>query len=261
MRVKNDDKKHIVNGYTDGGQLVKPLQMPMTGAGGGLKSTVPDLLKYIEFLLESKNPVIEEMRRPLFFYEEEGEQYGYFWQLGDDDFMHNGGTSGSTNWLILLPKFNSGFTVSFNYNGDTANSLINSIASSIYNDLENYPKMNAYYPVRKAIFENLENGILYYNKLKKGNPIDFNFDDENVLNNIGYELLGQDKISEAIKVFQLLVSEFPSSANPYDSLGEAFFMNEQYDLSLVNYKKSLELNPKNGNAVKMIQKIEEIKSN
>lgn len=79
-----------------------------------------------------------------------------------------------------------------------------------------------------------------------------------MLNRIGYELLREDKTNEAIKIFQLLVSEFPNSGNPYDSLAESYFLNEQYDLSLTNYKKALELDPENKNAVMMIQKIEEI---
>jgi CubicO group peptidase (beta-lactamase class C family) len=259
MQVKSEDEKHLVNGYRDDGQSVKPLYIPMSGAGGGLKSTIPDMLKYIEYLLTNKNPALEEMKKPLFYYEEDDEQFGYFWKLSDDDFMHSGGTNGSTNWLILLPEHNSGFFVMFNSNGRKLNRLINGIASSIYNDLENYPVKNVYLPIRTAIIENPENGILFYKQLKKDSPTEYNFNDESMLNRIGYELLGQEKNEEAIKVFQLLVSEFPESANPYDSLGEAYFINEQYDLSLANYKITLELNPKSGTAKKMIEKIEGIK--
>ena len=43
---------------------------------------------------------------------------------------------------------------------------------------------------------------------------------ENVLNNLGYRFLFQDKIEEAIAVFRANVERFPASANVYDSLGE-----------------------------------------
>ncbi|MCK8522218.1 serine hydrolase [Aquimarina sp. D1M17] len=262
MNVNLEDKKYVLNGYTTNNRLVEPMQMPLTGAGGGLKSTVPDLLKYIEFLLEKDNPVVKEMQKPLFFDEEEGDQYGYFWMLGDDNIMmHNGGTGGSVNWLILIPESNSGFTVSFNYNGDMANDLINYIASSIVDDIINYPQKNAYFIVRDAIRENPDNWKKIYKKIKEETKEEYDFDDPNMLNSLGYELMGQDKIEEAIEVLELLVSEFPELSNPYDSLGEAYFMNKQYDLSLVNYKKSLELNPKNDNAVEMIEKIKTIKKN
>ena len=78
-----------------------------------------------------------------------------------------------------------------------------------------------------------------------------------MLNDLGYELLAQGMNKEAIKVFQLLVSEFPASANAYDSLGEAYYRNNQYSLSLANYKRSIELNPNNHNAIEMVKKIEE----
>ena len=39
-------------------------------------------------------------------------------------------------------------------------------------------------------------------------------------------------------------------------MGEAYYLNGDSDLALVNYKKSLELNPDNSNAIEMIQKIQ-----
>ncbi|MEM0933205.1 MAG: tetratricopeptide repeat protein, partial [Bacteroidota bacterium] len=237
-----------------------PMQMPLTGAGGGLKSTVPDMVKYIEFLLGPGDPVLTEMRKPLFYDEEEGDEYGYFWMVdGDDLMMHNGGTGGSVNWLILLPEIKAGFTVSFNCNSESANDLINRMASSLIMDLLNYPTKNAYYPIRNYVKETPEVWLEKYYQLKKERGKEYNFDDDSMLNDLGYELLGLDKIKEAVEVFQLLVSEFPDSANAYDSLGEGYFVNGQYELALVNYKKSLELNPTNTNAQRMIQKIEQTK--
>jgi cytochrome c-type biogenesis protein CcmH/NrfG len=55
----------------------------------------------------------------------------------------------------------------------------------------------------------------------------------------------------------LLISEFPNSANGYDSIGEAYYLNGNNDLALVNYKKALELNPTNSNAKEMIKNIRE----
>ncbi|WP_109434678.1 serine hydrolase [Aquimarina sp. AU119] len=262
MHISDDDKKYVLNGYTNNNQIVKPLQMPLTGAGGGLKSTVPDMLKYIGFLLKGNNPVVKEMRKPLFYDEKEGDEYGYFWMVdGDDLMMHNGGTGGSVNWLILLPKINSGFTVSFNYNGNNANDLINNAASLLITDLINYPTKNAYYLIRNYIHKTPDNWIEKYQRLKREHSKEYNFDDGSMLNDLGYELLRLNKTKEAIQVFQLLVSEFPNSANAYDSLGEGYFLNKQYNLSLANYKKSLEFNPENKNGIEMIQKIEEIKNN
>ncbi len=43
---------------------------------------------------------------------------------------------------------------------------------------------------------------------------------ENVVNNLGYRFLGQDKVEEAVAVFESNVERYPGSANVYDSLGE-----------------------------------------
>ncbi|WP_188598659.1 serine hydrolase domain-containing protein [Polaribacter pacificus] len=261
MRVAKEDEKYVLNGYTNNNLKVAPLQTPLTGAGGGLKSTVPDLLKYIEFLLDKDNKVVKEMRRPLFYDENEDEEYGYFWMVNGDDLMlHNGGTGGSTNWLILLPNLDSGFTVSFNYNGDRAGDLINTIASFLISDLLNFPTKNAYYLIRDYINNNPDTWLEKYYQLKKEHSKQYNFDDASMLDDLGYEFLELNKTNQAIEVFLLLVSEFPNSAYSYKSLAEGYFLNKQYKLALTNYKKSLELKPKNNRVIEMIKKIEQIEN-
>lgn len=113
--------------------------------------------------------------------------------------------------------------------------------------------------INKAISDNsyddIDAAIVYYNKLKSEQPKAYNFDQENELNSLGYKLLNDNRINDAIKIFELLVSEFPNSANPYDSLGEAYLSNKNTELALKNYKKSLELDPENENAEKIIVNI------
>ena len=47
----------------------------------------------------------------------------------------------------------------------------------------------------------------------------------------------------------------PQSANAYDSLGEAYMKAGDNEKAIKNYKKSLELNPENNNAKKMLEKL------
>ena len=101
-------------------------------------------------------------------------------------------------------------------------------------------------------YDNIDDAIVHYHKLKKEQPKAFNFNDEYELNNLGYQLINDDRIEDAIKIFKLLVSEFPNSANPYDSLGEAYSLSGNTELAIENYKKSLALNPKNENAERFI---------
>lgn len=104
-------------------------------------------------------------------------------------------------------------------------------------------------------YENIDATIVYYKQLKASKSSVFNFDDENELNNLGYQLIQDNRIEDAIKIFELSVSEFPDSFNPYDSLGEAYFLNGDTEKAVSNYKKSLELNPNNENAERVILNI------
>lgn len=78
---------------------------------------------------------------------------------------------------------------------------------------------------------------------------------ERYLNSLGYLLLKDQQIQSAINVLKANVTFFPESSNAYDSLGEAYFMEKDYDLSYRNYKKSLQLDPENKNAEKKITEI------
>lgn len=94
--------------------------------------------------------------------------------------------------------------------------------------------------------------ISYYEQLKKESPNAYTFDDENELNTLGYQLLNEKKTEAAIRIFKLLVSEFPQSSNAYDSLGEAYLRNQNEGLAIENYRKSLELDPHNQNAERVL---------
>lgn len=101
----------------------------------------------------------------------------------------------------------------------------------------------------------VEERVSLFYRLKNENPQGYDFENEDQLNMYGYSLLWENKIHEAIAIFKLIVSEFPTSANAYDSLGEAYLANGDKKLSLFNYERSLELNPDNFGAEDQIERI------
>jgi len=76
------------------------------------------------------------------------------------------------------------------------------------------------------------------------------------MNALGYNLLQRGRAREAIEVFKLNVSDYPDSANVYDSLGEAYMKSGERELAVRNYRRSVELNPDNTNAVEMLKKLQ-----
>jgi len=76
------------------------------------------------------------------------------------------------------------------------------------------------------------------------------------VNDAGYALLEKGEITAAINLFKLNVRYFPNSWNCYDSLADAYMKAKEYPLALFNYKKSVEMNPKNEHGHDQIRKIQ-----
>jgi uncharacterized protein len=68
---------------------------------------------------------------------------------------------------------------------------------------------------------------------------------EPLMNNLGYRLMGEGKMDEAIAVFKSNVERYPNSANVYDSLAEAYEKSGKLDLSRPNYEKAVQLGTQN----------------
>jgi tetratricopeptide (TPR) repeat protein len=109
------------------------------------------------------------------------------------------------------------------------------------------PQVKAAFDSRKSIAETLsrtiasggiEEAVRRYHDLKAAAPVTYNFD-EDQLNALGYRL----------------IQAYPQSSNVYDSLGEAYMDDGNRAQAIANYQKSLTLNPKNGNAVVMLERL------
>jgi CubicO group peptidase (beta-lactamase class C family) len=76
------------------------------------------------------------------------------------------------------------------------------------------------------------------------------------LNRLGYHFLNaRNDPARAIEIFQLNVRAFPKSANVYDSLAEAYLAHADTALAVINYRRSLELDPNNGNAAGILKRL------
>lgn len=68
------------------------------------------------------------------------------------------------------------------------------------------------------------------------------------LNQYGYQLIGENKFDEAIKIMKLNTERHPESANAWDSLGEAYALKGDKTNAIASFKKALSKNP--GDAVR-----------
>lgn len=114
--------------------------------------------------------------------------------------------------------------------------------------------------VRKALQDGVtgENGAIAFLEAMNApepNPARYHLSEE-YINAAGYALISYNKLNEAIELFKFLVEQYPQSANAYDSLGEAYMKAGNNELAIESYEKSLELNPDNENARKVLQQLQ-----
>ena len=103
------------------------------------------------------------------------------------------------------------------------------------------------------------NAIAWFHALKKHDPAILLFTEQQI-NTLGYAYLNQGRMKEAMALFMLNVEAHPESSNVYDSLGEAYFVEGNYDQAGRYYKEALKRNPANSNARKYLLKIEKLMS-
>ncbi len=94
----------------------------------------------------------------------------------------------------------------------------------------------------------LEAAIKQYQDLKKNQADDYDFS-EYLMNMLGYNLLWRGMTEAAIEVHKLNIQAHPDSANPYDSLAEAYEANGDVEHAIQSYEKVLELDPEMPSAI------------
>ena len=243
---------------------IQPYPVHANGASS-IISTVDDLFLW-DHALYSEKLISRKYRdflfRPHAIPESRSYQYGYGWYIEDYNIggqkkriiLHTGGSV-----CIIFRDVENFNTVILLKN---VRSIIkrDEICVNIMNILYDYPYTLPKKPIRdfllKTILEkNVESAIVQYQDLKKNFSQTYNFE-ETELNFLGYRLLELNKIDEAIEIFKLNSESYPTSFNVYENLGEAYMKQGNNKLAIKNYKKSLDLNPGNTNAIYMLKRLE-----
>jgi tetratricopeptide (TPR) repeat protein len=115
----------------------------------------------------------------------------------------------------------------------------------------NLLSLSEYYAKTNSLEKTVE---LIKAEKEKGNRAKYNVT-ESEINSFGYELMNSNKVEEALVIFTLNTKLYPNGFNTFDSLGECLLKLNRKEESINAYKKSLELNPKNENATKVLSEI------
>lgn len=260
--------KNRATGYEkQGNEFVnsKYIDMSIPYAAGSLYSTVEDLYLWDQALYTNK--MLSKEYMALYFkpYIQAwgNSHYAYGWGVGKDvignttdsiyTISHGGGINGFNTNISRSPSDKTLIVLLNNTGGAPLNQMTQSIRAILKGKTYDLPKQSVAYDVLGVIErEGIEAGTAHYHKIKESDEYDLN---ENEMNQIGYKLMGSDKIEEALQVFKLNVEAFPKSSNVYDSYGEAFMKLGKNDQAIENYKKSIELNPGNQGGIDMLKKL------
>jgi len=240
------------------------LDMSLPYAAGSLYSTVEDLYKWDQTLYTDKL-VPNELKQSLFT--PNLEHYGYGWDIrtipadepgtGQTMISHGGGINGFNTLEQRLVGDHDLIVILNNTPGANLGEMAKGIRAILYGKEPTAPKR----PLVPDLGETLVNrgvdaAVAQYHELKRTNPHGYNFE-EHALNQLGYMLLQKGRNADAIAIFKLNVEEYPKSGNVYDSLAEAYAKDGQKQQAVTNYRKSLELDPKNQTAADKLKELEQ----
>jgi CubicO group peptidase (beta-lactamase class C family) len=168
-----------------------------------------------------------------------------FWHWGDNgDFKaFVTGSEGSKRGVVVFTNSANGLMIIPDIVGEAMGEK-HPAFEWIHYERYDSPRMKLYWTI-------LDNGIdAALKQYQAGPPLD-----EEQMNKLGLRLLRTKKFREAIRTLELNVAAYPKSANAWDSLGAAY-MTGGKELAIAYYRKSLELNPDNPNAVENLKKLE-----
>jgi CubicO group peptidase (beta-lactamase class C family) len=259
--------KNRATGYEkNGGEFMNSryLDMSIPYAAGSLYSTVEDLYLWDQALYTDK--LLPKASMGLFFGEHTeawGGYYGYGWAIGSAPIgnteeriatiSHGGGINGFNTLIARSPSDESLIVLLNNTGGAPLNDMAKAIRGILYDKPYDFPKKSVANALYDDILESgLETALLNYNTIKSST--DYNLD-EAAMNSAGYRLLQSKKIDEALVVFKLNIEAFPKSSNAYDSYAEALMAKGNTEMAILNYKKSIEINPNNQNGIDSLKKL------
>ena len=231
------------------------LDMSIPFAAGSLYSTVEDLYKW-DRALYGTSLLSEELKAAMF---KPGLAfYAFGWstaplRLNDGTLLqpirHNGGINGFSTVLVRVPETRELVVLLDNTSrGDKLDEIVADLLGVMRGKLARGPRKSIIDVALAAIDSGgVTRAIEEYRQLKRTKPDEYDFR-ESELNLLGYTLLRQGRVTDAIEIFKLNTEVFPQGFNTYDSLAEAYAAHGDRELAIENYRKSLELNPQNQNA-------------
>jgi CubicO group peptidase (beta-lactamase class C family) len=191
--------------------------------------------------------------------EETEESVGLCWFLGkykgEKLVSHSGGDIGFTTNLALLPEKSAGVVVLFNTYPAPTDAITYAILDLILGDEPNLPKppiIRKLSPVLKT--KGLSAAIEAYHSLTQSQPAGYDISPRQFWD-IGYILIEIRRLAEAIEILKLGLEIHPENDKFYFELGRAMLQSGDRENALQLCQQCLSLNPRNWEAVKLLESL------
>ncbi|MEM8508904.1 MAG: serine hydrolase [Bacteroidota bacterium] len=227
--------------------------------GNGLNITLSAFVKWNKRL--DSNILLDQKTKEVMFSPFKFENNKDKFLLGWGDYSHGdivsyGFTGGGVSAFRKFPEH--GLTIVFLSNGykfyPVHNYVVEQVAAIVTPEVTNRSMLVQDGMLTMFLTESIEKAKRYYFEAVVKDP---NINFEGTLNSIGYILMNQNRLADALEVFRLNVAEHPNSWNVYDSLGEGYYKTGQLGLAKVNYQRSIAINSQNNNGKAMLDRIAE----
>lgn len=166
-------------------------------------------------------------------------------------------SGGDANTMIIYPEDDLSIVVLTNLFGGLPIQFVDEIASAYLTDIKKENGWQQPFSVFKQ--QAKDNNYQDLNNLVKNVEAQFGvYLNVGELNYLGYQLMNENNIKAALAIFQLNTRLHPEVANVFDSLGEAYTADKQYEKALLNYEKVIAMDSDNQWAKRQINKLKKI---
>ena len=177
---------------------------------------------------------------------------------GNSMISHDGGDTGFLTGLAMLPEKKIAVVWMTNAEWLPNTDAVTHAALDVALGLQPQP-INGKRSIGQTMFltyvnRGIDAAVKQYETLKKLRPDAYNFG-VSQLNEFGRYLLRNGHTKDAIRIFQLNAAVYPSWANAFDALGDAYEKDGNRALAVSSYEKAQRLDPKQAHAADALKRL------
>jgi len=134
------EKENLAVGYhCDDNAITTEMPKFPWGSSGNIKTTVPDMMKYIKYQLKNNSEILESHKIVIKF--DNKFSLGYCWQIITNEklgtfYLHHGGVLRSQCFIYIIPKYDLGVFIITNQSGENTPKDMQEAINEIFEKIE-----------------------------------------------------------------------------------------------------------------------------